>query len=102
MNAKGAMVEGTLPATATPHPVSLGFTVFFEENSKKVFPSHQMKVPLNRYLGKGTCMFVTGVTLAQLKELCGEGEEEEISGDGRSTDDEGTDLNSSGDEEDDD
>ena len=101
MNAKGAMVEGTLPATAISHPVSLGFTVHFDE-AKQIFPTNQMKVPLNRYLGTGTHMFVTGVTLAQLKELCGEGEEEEISGDGRSTDDEGTDLNSSGDEEDDD
>lgn len=101
MNAKGIMSEGTLPATASAHPVTLGFTVFFEENSKKVFPSHQMKVPLNRYLGKGTCMFVTGVTLAELKELCGEGEEE-MMGNGRSTDDEGSELSSSGDEEEDD
>ena len=101
MNAKGAMVEGTLPATAISHPVSLGFTVHFDEASQQIFPTNQMKVPLNRYLGTGTRMFVTGVTLAELKELCGEGEEE-MMGDGRSTDDEGSELSSSGDEEDDD
>jgi hypothetical protein len=95
------MVEGTLPARASPHPVSLGFTVYFDENveDRVLFPSHQMKVPLNRYLGKGLHMYVVGVTLPELKALCGEGEEE-MAGDGRATDDDGSDVSSSGEDDD--
>ena len=96
MNAKGKMVAGTLPSssTVTRHPVSLAFTVYFDEsNPQQIFPTHRMKVPLNRYLGRGTHMYVAGVTRAELKEICGEGEEKLV-GKRIATDDDGSDISS--------
>ena len=56
------------------HPVKhLGFHVYFAPEDTKLFPSHKVPPPLNRFLGKGKQMYVVGISVEALQTVCGIG-----------------------------
>ena len=62
-----------LPKNLHCHPVTdMGWKVYFEaaSNHSKLFQSQKVPAPLNRFLGHGKSMYVTGISLEALQRLC--------------------------------
>ena len=93
-----------LPKTVQPHPVTeLGWEVYFETptNQSKLFQSHKVPAPLNRFLGHGKSMYIKGISLEALQRLCCVGRTEATVPD-QVDSDTGSEISSDQEEEDDD